>query len=1129
MSSLTKNFSDYRTARERIDQSFLVSASAGTGKTRVLVERYLNILIKGDARIDEILAITFTEKAADEMKERIRRALRGSALTAAPGSASLLDQLNAAPISTIHSFCARVLQENVEELNLDPQFRVIDEIEEKILRKERLDTFLHDEFNRPQSPILRLIEYFELYQIREMLDIVWQQQVDLYLPLAKASKQTEVRLLAQYRQHYHKHTLQLLRNAFDAPELEPVYQFMRNHHARKADDALQQAKTALLSMIAKIQSGKIPPEIANGSAGQLFDRRKKGQKGNWGGELETMREYQLKLRNIWDGIKARIFLFDEELEQWNAGLTIAFAQLALRWIETYRATLNDQAVVEFNGLEIYAERFFKSGSTAASQVARQFKHLLVDEFQDVSPIQNRILTAISALNPALITFYVGDEKQSIYRFRGAEVEIFNRYKRTMPLLYLDKNFRSVKPLNEFFNRFFDQLMSRTDCVAEYDTWYDKPVKSDDNLALDRLPVELLLLNKDAQPELALTALSETEAEFVHIVHRMKELRYRAIVKDAKTEQMRQPEWRDFTILMRSRTHQEQLERILNLAGVPYYVASGVGFYQRREVLDVTNFLRVLINGYDEMALAGLLRSPMIGMSDDNLMEIATEKGLMHGVSKVMKGEPLSENISPDTLQRFREFMNLLDRLREKMKTLSTAELIQAILDETDYLAVLAAFPEEKQSIANVLKLIDLAVVWSGTQDISLVDYIRRVQLYQTMQIREGEANLSSELENSVIIMTIHAAKGLAFPVVVVPELAAPNKGGYQRLLSDNTDHIAFNLKTLFDDRHGYYHQYLVQNEKERDRAEEKRILYVAATRAESYLLLSGIDKKSAAADSQWSKIKAVFSAGDLNLREISIADVPGLLADFQAATPLPVRTLSRDQQNELEQLISPLTVQPKVKKVTPTAFAGWLGTQAEKEPLFKKFAARDLLESAETLSALEIGTIIHQAFSWWDFADVSELTRFTGQLLQSYTLSPSEFQKLMALFEDWGGRLTKSENPLLKYIRKAENISREVDIYAWIGGTLIEGKIDLLLKMDTGKYIIIDFKSDHIGQRPDEAALTKYNAQLNLYALMLQQNTKLNVIKTGLYFIRNGTLHEQDITAEIIKRTRLHLLEYIKQ
>lgn len=1129
MSSLTKNFSDYRTARERIDQSFLVSASAGTGKTRVLVERYLNILIKGDARIDEILAITFTEKAANEMKERIRRALRGSALTAAPGSASLLDQLNAAPISTIHSFCARVLQENVEELNLDPQFRVIDEIEEKILRKERLDTFLHDEFNRPQSPILRLIEYFELYQIREMLDIVWQQQVDLYLPLAKASKQTEVRLLAQYRQHYHKHTLQLLRNAFDTPELEPVYQFMRNHHARKADDALQQAKTALLSLIAIIQSGKIPPEIADGSAGQLFDRRKKGQKGNWGGELETMREYQLKLRNIWDGIKARIFLFDEELEQWNAGLTIAFAQLALRWIETYRATLNDQAVVEFNGLEIYAERFFKSGSTAASQAARQFKHLLVDEFQDVSPIQNRILTAISALNPALITFYVGDEKQSIYRFRGAEVEIFNRYKRTMPLLYLDKNFRSVKPLNEFFNRFFDQLMSRTDCVAEYDTWYDKPVKSDDNLALDRLPVELLLLNKDAQPEPALTALSETEAEFVHIVHRMKELRHRAIVKDAKTEQMRQPEWRDFTILMRSRTHQEQLERILNLAGVPYYVASGVGFYQRREVLDVTNFLRVLINGYDEMALAGSLRSPMIGMSDDNLMEIATEKGLMHGVSKVMKGEPLSENISPDTLQRFREFMNLLDRLREKMKTLSTAELIQAILDETDYLAVLAAFPEEKQSIANVLKLIDLAVVWSGTQDISPVDYIRRVQLYQTMQIREGEANLSSELENSVTIMTIHAAKGLAFPVVVVPELAAPNKGGYQRLLSDNTDHIAFNLKTLFDDRHGYYHQYLVQNEKERDRAEEKRILYVAATRAESYLLLSGIDKKSAAADSKWSKIKAVFSAGDLNLREISIADVPGLLADFQAATPPPVRTLSRDQQNELEQLISPLAVQPKVKKVTPTAFAGWLGTQAEKEPLFKKFAARDLLESAETLSALEIGTIIHQAFSWWDFADVNELTRFTGQLLQSYTLSPSEFQKLMALFEDWGGRLTKSENPLLKYIRKAENISREVDIYAWIGGTLIEGKIDLLLKMDAGKYIIIDFKSDHIGQRPDEAALTKYNAQLNLYALMLQQNTKLNVIKTGLYFIRNGTLHEQDITAEIIKRTRLHLLEYINQ
>lgn len=1115
--------SDYQNAREEIRRSVLVSASAGTGKTSVLVDRYIHILFNNAAQIDEILAITFTEKAANEMKKRIRRALRSSV----PSDATLLDRLNTAPISTIHSFCARVLQENVEEIGIDPQFRIIDEIEEQILRQENLEIYLHQELRKNDSPILQLIEYFDLFQIREMLNIAWQRQVDLLSPLARMTDTTSVELFKRYKKHHHDYTLQLLQRAFLAPELEPIYDFMKCSHAADPEDTLEQVRTALLAMIASLKANQLPPQLADHSLGQLFNLQKQGRKSNWGDELELMRQYHRQLRGIWDEIKERVFVFDDAFEEQNAGLTVHFVKLALHWIDSFRRVLNDAAVIDFNGLEILTEHFLKSRSAAAQTYARRFRHLLVDEFQDISPVQDRILTALCDLNTELVTFFVGDEKQSIYRFRGAEVEIFNDYKRRMPQLYLDENFRSIGPLNRFFNLFFTQLMSQADCAAGYDTWYDRPVRSHDVLESESLPVDLLVVKNDQNAGTNPLNLTETDAEFVHVVQRMKELEKdsdQKIVKDRYTRKLRKAEWRDFTILLRSRTHLESLERILNLAGVPYYVASGVGFYQRREVLDVIHFLRVVINCFDETALVATLRSPMVGFSDDELMEMTTEKGLMDGIRKLVNGPSDSLSIDEPLRLRFQNFWEMIQRLRHEMPLLTTAELLQTILQETDYLAVLAAFPEEHQGMANVLKLVDLAVEWSGTQDISPVDYIRRIQLYQTMQVREGEANLSSETENSVTIMTVHAAKGLAFPIVVVPELTIRRGGRHPRLLSDNSEFIAFNLKTPFNDKHSYYHQYLIQNEKDREAAEEKRILYVAATRAESYLLLSGTERADTASDAQWSKIRNIFNNAGLNTREITLTEASKGFAVLQHWSQPVVRTISASQMETIEKLIKPLSMKKTATKITPTAFSHWLSRRQEKIPPQKKYPTEEPLYSVRSLTALETGTIIHQAFSWWDFQDVETLTGITGQLLIPFGLPASEYRRWQGIFKAWGENFLKPENPLSGYIRAARSVAREVDIYAWIGGTLLEGKIDLLLSLRNGRYMVIDFKSDHIGDSPDEALLTKYNAQLALYALMLMQGSKLTVESTGLYFIRNALLIENRVDVERLRRTEEQLM-----
>ncbi|MBN2600654.1 MAG: UvrD-helicase domain-containing protein [Candidatus Marinimicrobia bacterium] len=1131
MESKTENLCDDKIAIEQIDRSFLVSASAGTGKTRVLVNRAINILQRTNTTINELVAITFTEKAAAEMKERIRYSLRSLNQSTANIGENLLDQLNSAPISTIHSFCARVLQENSEEIGIDPQFRIIDEVEELILRKETLENFLHKELNKPDSPVQALMNYFDLLHIREMLNILWQNQVDFAELLKINSTSTQTDIYSQTKHYYQQYTLTLLQEAFSTNAVVDACKFLELHNASDSDDKLHCAKTILLNAIEKVKNGRIPGELRDGSLSKAFSLNNRGQKSKWGNELEEMREKHHFLRSVWDSIKDRLFAFDDELEQKNASLLVNFSQIALLWIDYYRKVLNSESAVDFNGLEILTEIFFKSKSETARAYANRFKHLLVDEFQDISPVQDRILTAICSLNPSLITFYVGDEKQSIYRFRGAEVEIFNGYRHQKPLLYLAKNYRSIKALNDFFNYFFEFLFNRPETVPEYDVRYDKPVDSHDKTKTKNTPVQLLLVKPDEGDDETFSGLSEIDAEFINVINGIKNLCGQEIIKN-KDGFLRKPEWRDFTILLRSRTHQENLERVLNQAGVPYYVSSGVGFYERREVLDVLNFLRILINWYDEVALIGTLRSPMIGMSDDTLMALATENGLMDGIQKLInKDKEYQKSLDSEIVVQFQKFLDLYNQIHEKMTSLTTAELLQTILESTGYLAVLAAFPDEKQSIANVLKLVDLAIEWSISQDISPIDYIRRIQLYQSMQVREGEANLSSEIENSITIMTIHAAKGLAFPIVVIPELAAKRRSSYSRLLCDNSGHIAFSLKTVFDDNRGFYYQLLSQIERDREAAEEKRILYVAATRAESYLLLSAINKSATGSGSLWSNLKSFFSTDNsgVQISECSMSEAVELYAGFQKDSTDIQQPLTSDQKEQIQRLIRPLPVRKQFKKVTPTAFAAWINRTLGEIPSYEKYQfTGNIFESVTSLSALEIGTIIHQAFAWWDFRKIEMLSAYTEQLMKPYSIDVKEEQKMQELFVQWGQKFLHAENALSRYIEESVAVFREIDISAWLFDTLIEGKIDLLLKTKNDQYIIVDFKSDHIRDYPDSATMTKYNAQLDLYALMLNRWSKLDVIKTCLYFIRNGLLIEQEMSSDIIRKTESQLQDFIQ-
>ncbi|MCK4641430.1 MAG: UvrD-helicase domain-containing protein, partial [Candidatus Marinimicrobia bacterium] len=415
---------DYEIAKENIEKPFIVSASAGTGKTRVLVERYVNILRKKHADIDEIIAITFTEKAAGEMKDRIRQTIRNADPSAGQNIPKLLDKLNTAPISTIHSFCARVLQDNINEIDIDPQFRIIDEIEEAILRKEILEFFLQRKLRTNDPALLTLIRHFDLYQIKDMLNSVWQQQADCGEFLGKLHEKSVEDLHLQFKNFHEEYTLKLLKQFFNDTAVRDILERFRSFNSGSPDDILYRALMTIFKAVETVDHNCIPAELWDKSLHKAFSSTRKGRKENWGDELIVLRELVGRLKEKWNIIKDRVFPFNEDIEKQNAALMISFAGLAMEWIEHYRVGLSDKGLIDFNGLEIETERFFKRRSKAARNYANRFIHLLVDEFQDISPVQNRIFEAMVELNAKLITFYVGDEKQSIYSFQGADPSAF---------------------------------------------------------------------------------------------------------------------------------------------------------------------------------------------------------------------------------------------------------------------------------------------------------------------------------------------------------------------------------------------------------------------------------------------------------------------------------------------------------------------------------------------------------------------------------------------------------------------------------------------------------------------------------------------------------------------------------
>lgn len=757
-------------------RDILVSAGAGSGKTRVLVARFLYLLqnIPG-LSMENIVAITFTEKAAAELRNRIRKELgnlyyscdvKSKAPTRPP---FFREDLGRAYIGTIHSFCRRILGEFPLEAGVDAEFQILNEDETEILIRDTIDFTLFSLAQTPGLPesedLRLLLRYIGSGNLKTILrEILFRR--DIILP--------HIKRFLEWNQ-------------------EELLQFNR------------ESATSVLK----------------------------------------------------EGCE-----FREVLESINASCLKAIARLFIKTAGEYEKKKGFGTALDFDDLLIKATYLVETDSSVRNLLKRRFRYFLIDEFQDTDPLQWRLFQLFTQdQNPGCL-FLVGDPKQSIYGFRRADVRLFykaqehiyekNRNKPTkLPLsqckrknsdlenskcetvdngglIQLRENYRSDQVVLDFVNYFFSRIMPFQNELT-YDVSYESLIAQKGS---EKGNVEILY----ADPERLIpdhpfrsVPLEELEAEF--IARRVKQM-----LTTTGTETFSPG---DFALLLRSRGYLKSYEEAMIRHDIPFITIGGLGFYERQEIFDLANFLQFLISPENDPALFGLLRSSFLHVPDSLIFHAARIKkdSLWERLQEYIKNDNALSNEKRD-IQRIVDF---LKRYTFEAQRQPLAMLLKGFLTETGGWIALAGGGEGNRCVENVEKLLDQARQFDQSGFRSLSDFTEELMTQIENAEKEGEAPLPESGVNAVKIMTIHKAKGLEFPVVILPGLSSSFRTSNAPLRIDETHGFAMKVadpESNFEFRESCLFSALKEKDKQKQIYEEKRLFYVGVTRAENFLILS---------------------------------------------------------------------------------------------------------------------------------------------------------------------------------------------------------------------------------------------------------------------------------------------------
>jgi len=1058
-------------AVQMVGNNILVSAGAGTGKTRVLVERILHLLRTQKTTITELLVLTFTEKAANEIKTRLSQGFREMSLVGPRRD------LEKAAISTFHGFASRLLKEHPIEAGVDPDFRVIETEQSELLKEEAM---------------------------REMIAKIYDEKKEAF------------ELLPAYGENAARDGIL---KVFTAARHEGkcLREFFLENEKKEQEISVEREKELppeAQTLIQKLEEIDV----------EAWERFLHNTKWDW----ETFRDfkewsalYKGKRKAGWKEWRAIL----EDLAALRLGPLAApwkekFESLALAFEAAYSAKKKEKGFLDFDDLQMKAVGLFRGEKPALQKLReryqRVFKFILVDEFQDTNFLQ---MEFVELLSSGKNLFMVGDYKQSIYGFRGAEPGIFLAKEKLYgegaegERIFLAESFRSDPPVLDFVNRFFKTLW-------EEDSFPFEPL-------LPHFALKEGKTSQDPVVEVLVTELKENEDMRCA---RLREARMIA-ARICEIHEKDKIPYGDIAVLFQAMTLSGIYEDAFKSAGVPYFIVAGRGFYEQPEIQDMMSFLSHLERPLADIPLAATLRSPLFHITDDTLFWLCRQAKAKHEDAPLyhaVKAFELFPEISQDQRTRLGAFLKLTRTLAELKDRIPLSDLIDKMLEGTGYELSVLMDPKGVRRYANLKKLIAMVREYETYERMSLASFLNILKRLKAQEVRESEAQIAFETSvEAVRMMSVHAAKGLEFQVVFVADM------GHQGSRSDSKAVIAhaadgYALQVPDEQDHEmqkpYFFQWVDREIAKRDEEEWKRLFYVAVTRAKSRLFLSGVHKKKKeekesfremASWMDWAmaiceglsvKITCAteFATGPRggmkeNFRQRVEASIKNIewkegfsTSPAASGEPRPQRESRGTSPSAPRSIDLPVSAyvlfQKDPKEFWRTYQIGWGVGENE-------WTGEEAAFNEDDFSAADFGTAMHGFFEHLDF---SKPERFLEAELLEHVFGRFGKEAVIdarKIIQDF------MKQPIFQELVKAKQIKREIDFVLNERRGLIHGRIDMLFEDKKGQWHILDYKT--AAGDGEAAHKSAYDLQMEIYALAAERILKLPVRSAIIYYLKN--------------------------
>ncbi|UCF64983.1 MAG: UvrD-helicase domain-containing protein [bacterium] len=1196
-----QNLSEKQLLALDLSRNLAVTAGAGSGKTSVLVNRYLHILLHfTHLSVKELLAITFTEKATAEMKDRIFDMIRQQYRENRSQQGRLfeiLNEIHETQIFTIHAFCSHLLRQYPLESGLNPDFSILSEVETAELLHRMFREFLgsFDVKSHPQSKVmLRTFREFSPNRLLEMLTFFYHKRTQLFQFLetfAQKSPQEIQRDWQKTFQDYHQHTLQpLLNNTSFWNDLRVLSEWKTDPHTTGFE-----VQSQLKHLLDHYQ--KSPPDDVSRiiSFIQIIDLLTKGDHGAYsavpGGKKSWGEDGVNLFKNISvqaAGIASLLIPYESDIERTFSSIQKGLALIVLeffRQIENEKLRLN---VLDFDDLLIHTLKLVHSFPEIHTHLRKQYKFILVDEYQDTDLLQDSLVHLfchdhLGNMDPNKV-FIVGDPKQSIFGFRNADVSLFQTFmteissqviehqsseparkndQKSDGIIVLDQNYRSNSQLIQFFNKTFQPIFRRD---SEFDVEYQalQTTREDRQGKIPVVKLDIFPEEKKERTEEVIKQVHQIAQSIQHITDNSEFLKFKGPNHDPTYEKL---EFGDIAVLIRSRTHLNRLEQIFRQHEIPYQTYKGVGFFHRQEVQDIYYLLRSSKYPEDDFALITVLRSDFIGLSDITLFYLNQIQGSnywdrLHRMRDALQSDHIPLKVFDKKFAQFLQetgqkitvpelekdiietILSLYPAWHQLAVNGEYSKLLDNIIERLNIRVLLRYQTDGLQKLANLDKMIHTIFEYENQSSLYSTDLLDILKKQISGEIQEGEAIIFAEEENKVKIITYHSAKGMEFPVVFLPLLETSFQYNRQ-LLWDNTYGFSFLLERSGNasDKKSFAYNFLKNRDRQNIYAEEKRLFYVAATRAKDYLFLLGTTNKDLNPP-QDSYLHWLFEAHDL-YGDISpeFTDERGIrirLHDDQAedlahvqspdVTKFPMRdrkTLTaRDIKN-----IYPLRVEPDLQTYSVTQLMIF---REDKDRYFQHFYLHDGQLKLSSLNREFIdepggalwGSLIHKMLEDFYLRSPADDQHKIKQLLQLFEFENNEKniqQKLLQILDQIRHeRFAQSLDPKETY--------SEFSVELRLEHFILKGIFDVLYKNSRGIWEIIDYKTNRIKASETASLVKKYSFQMKTYALLLANIfPDQQIYPVSLLFTEPMKKEEYTFNVLEIEEVRLETLGLLNQ